>query len=81
MTVESIHVGPTGYPEPSPFCIEALEGLLEKARSGHIVGIAYSAVCYDGQTEWSIAGHVGGHAMLGAHECARAELAEIVRGG
>lgn len=77
--VISIHGGPTGCPEPNDACIKALEEWLELARAGEIIGVATAGLCHDGLGRWAVAGKVGGCAMVGALEAAKADVLDVVR--
>jgi hypothetical protein len=55
---------PTG--EPDRFLVEVLEDLLERAKSGQIVGMAAVFLEHDGQSAYDIVGRVGGFTMAGA---------------
>lgn len=60
--------------------VEYLEGLLERARSGHAIGICGSVLGGDGNAEWVVCGRVGSFGMIGALEVGRLELIETARG-
>ncbi len=77
--VTAIFGGPTGQPEPNATCIAVLEGWLEMARSGEVVGVALVGLCHDGASRYAVAGKCGGYGMIGALEMARADLVEVNR--
>lgn len=77
--VTSLHGEPTGLPEPNEYCIEMLECLLEKARSGVVIGVAVAALNHKGVAETHLSGMVGGYSLLGALACVHAEVLEIAR--
>lgn len=52
--------------EPSQFLIEALEDLLERAKSGQIVGMAAVSLEHDGQSPYCLVGRIGGFNMAGS---------------
>lgn len=79
MTVVSLHGGPTGQPAPNDQCIEALETWLEMARAGEIVGVSMVSLRKDGSTGAALAGHVGGHAMIGTLEVVKSEIVDLNR--
>lgn len=75
-TVTSLNGGPVGVLAPNEDAIELLEDMLERAKSGDIVGVAVCALHYDAAASYSVAGLVGGYSLLGALEMAKAELIE-----
>lgn len=77
--VTSLFGGPTGERTVNEIAVAALEELLEKARSGEIVGIAVAALHYDGCGSFQLAGRVGGYSMLGALDEAHSRVMEIVK--
>ena len=52
--------------EPNHFLVAALEELLERANSGHIVGMVAVCLEHDGQSPYDIVGRVGGFTMAGS---------------
>lgn len=70
---------PTGERQVSDALVASLEEWLERARSGEITGMAGAFLHCDGMASYSVAGLVGGFALIGALEIAKAELVEIAR--
>ena len=56
--------GPPG--EPNHVLVEALEDLLARANSGHIVGMVAVCLEHNGQSPYDIVGRVGGFTMAGS---------------
>lgn len=56
--------------EPVPGVVAALEGLLEDARAGIVVGFAGAILRDDHSAGYIIMGNVGGFSMQGALQCA-----------
>ena len=79
--VVSLWGQPIGEREVQPMLVEALEKMLEQARSGEIVGAALVKLHCDGLGSWDVAGKVGGYSLLGAADCAHACLLEMARNG
>ena len=75
-------VGLFGQPladgEPVQSCVECLEELLEQAKRGEIVGIAYGAMNSNGQGQTGIGGVIGGYSMLGALKLVEVELTDLM---
>lgn len=65
--------------EPNQIVISLLERMLQEARAGEIVGLACAYHGPDWCAGYSIAGYAGGYSMLGAMQCAVAELSDINR--
>ena len=65
--------------EPNTLVITTLEHMLQEARAGDIVGISCAYHGPDWHASYTIAGFAGGYSMLGAMQCAVAELADINR--
>lgn len=61
-------------------CVEELERLLEMAKSGEIKGFAGVSLHADNSGSYTICGFIGGYSMLGAAECMRSELLDIIKG-
>lgn len=78
--VISLHGGPTGEREVSQTCVEALEELLEQAKSGEVVGIVVASVHHDSVSSFDIAGNVVLAPMIGAMEIAKHHLLMLGRG-
>ena len=78
--VVSIYGGPTGERQPSLVLIEALEDILERARSGEIIGGVFCGLYHDGLSDFSLAGKVGGYGLIGAVEMAKKTLLDISDG-
>lgn len=66
--------------EPSEAVIHRLEELLEQARAGSVVGVAFVGVNQAGDAEYRVVGRVGGFSMQGALDCARQEVLKINMG-
>lgn len=66
--------------EPHEGLIMLLDMLREHARTGHLQGVTLAALYEDRSATWVSAGVVGGHAMLGAMDCAHASLRNDVLG-
>lgn len=75
--VESLFGGPTGERERSEYAVEVLTDLLERAKSGEVVGVAVASLYYDGAAAYDIAGKVGGYSMMGALDVAKAHLLKL----
>ena len=69
--VISLNGGLTGEKQVVTSTVEQLEVLLESAKSGQIVGIAYSVLEYDNNACFGVVGRVGGFSMVGALEAAK----------
>jgi len=67
--VTSLNGGPTREQKPDPECVEAVERLLERAKSGDVIGVAFVVGHYDGDNGAGWAGSVGGWGMIGALQC------------
>lgn len=78
--VASLFGGPVGTREPNETCVRTLEEWLERARAGEVVGVAIAGLCFDHTACWSASGTVGGYALVGAMEVAKAEVLDVVRG-
>ena len=59
--------------------VAVLEELLEKAKSGEIVGVCAAILYHDKLAGYRIGGFIGGYAMLGALNVMHQECIEIVR--
>lgn len=66
--VTSIDGRPVGVPssKPSPYLVEALEELLERAKNGQAVGAAIVVMESDGMCPHQLVGRVGGFTMAGS---------------
>lgn len=69
--------GMTYEREVVPATIDALEQVLEAAKSGEIVGVAITTLDHKGMGGYAIAGRVGGYSMIGAIEMIKAELVTV----
>jgi hypothetical protein len=65
--------------EPVASCVDCLRDLLEQAEAGELIGFAYGAITRNGNGQNGIGGMIGGYAMLGALELAKAELTCIMQ--
>lgn len=65
---------------PCEGTIQALEDMVERARSGELQGIAAALLNSDNSAEYRLAGMVGSFEMLGALECAKGVLVNINTG-
>lgn len=80
MKVVSLTGAPVGDSrEPVPACVECVEDVLDRARSGEIVGLATVILNHDGVVGWHMAGRVGGYGMVGAAELIKTLLLETAR--
>ena len=77
--VHSLWGQPTGERKAEPDVIKALEGWLEKAKSGEIVGVCVTAIYADGLAGYGLSGQMGGYAILGAIEQAKSVIVDINR--
>lgn len=68
----------TGEIERVDACVEALEFLLERAKSGNLVGFGYVDMDHMGVCRFGIAGHIGSFQMVGAAEIMASTLREAV---
>ena len=76
-TVKPLFGGMTYEREVVAATIDALEQILEAAKSGEIVGVAITTLDHKGMGGYSIAGRVGGYSMIGALEMIKAELIAV----
>lgn len=63
--------------EPSEYVIETLEDMLERAKSGKLIGVAIVGMENDGATPYMLVGKVGGFGMVGALQGLQFELNTI----
>ena len=63
--------------EPSEALIAHLEDLLERARSGEIMGMAAATLYRDRTTAYSVVGAIEGFSMVGALEMAKMALISV----
>jgi len=75
--VESLYGGPSGAREPDAEAIEALEGLLEMAKSGELVGFACAVRHFDGAASWRFGGMIGGYGLIGSIETMKGALVQF----
>ncbi len=66
--------------KPNPECVSALEEALEQARSGEIIGVTIIKRHYDRAASFYSSGVIGSYAMIGALQCAQAEMVGISLG-
>lgn len=78
--VVSLTGAPTGEREPNQICIEYVEALLEKARSGEVVGVGVVEFHCNGKALDNMAGRVGGAEMVGAAQVMAYRLTKITLG-
>jgi hypothetical protein len=79
--VSSLHGGITGERHSVPVLVEYLEELLEKARSGEVIGVGVVERYYDGVVGSQVVGLVGSFAMVGGAEAVKADLLQVVQDG
>lgn len=82
-----VHVfgGPQGGPqggdepplEPVASCVQCLEHWLEMAKTGTLVGMAFVGLHNDYRVGYTLAGQVGGLAMLGAIKMVEQDLVDV----
>jgi hypothetical protein len=77
MTDNIVKLTPAPRSEPSQVLIDELERLLERARSGDLVGGALTLLGAGGVAEYHIVGYAGGFNMVGAVACMQARLVSI----
>lgn len=77
--VVSLFGGPTGERQVSAACVETLEELLVRARSGEIIGVACACLHHDRLGSYLVGGMIGDYALLGALDCAKSEIVDLVR--
>lgn len=63
--------------EPSEALISHLEDLLERARSGEIMGMAAATLYRDRTTAYSVVGAIEGFSMVGALEMAKMAIISV----
>lgn len=79
--VVSIGGGPVPEPgKPNDVLIAALADLLERAKSGDVVGLAGGLLHGDKSTSWLVAGRCGGYGHMGALDMVRDRLLTINKG-
>ena len=76
--VKSLYGGPTGQPEPNEFAVQVLSEMLEKSRSGEVLGVIIAVLHHDGLASFQMGGNVGRYSLLGALEMAKADLIEVL---
>lgn len=77
--VVAVFGGPKHKPEVNEGAIQAIEALLEKARSGEVIGVVLVALHHDRLTSYLTGGFVGSYSMIGGLEVAKSELIEVCR--
>jgi hypothetical protein len=77
--IRSLYGADIHQKQANPDTVAFLEALLEKARSGEIIGVAASILHDDFTASCAVVGGVGSYSMLGALEMARQDLVEINR--
>lgn len=78
--VTNIFGGATVSQKPNEATIAFLEDLLERAKSGDVVGVAVSSLHWDQAASYAVVGSVGGYSMIGGLEMAKATVVEVNRG-
>lgn len=66
-------------PEPVASCVDCLRSLLQQAEAGELVGLAYAGITRSGHGQNGMAGVVGGYALLGSIEMAKADLVKLMQ--
>jgi hypothetical protein len=69
--VTAIYGGATGEREVSDACVDLLEDLLERAKSGEVVGFSGACLGHDNVATFAIGGRCGGVGMVGALEACK----------
>ena len=64
----------TMQPTVNEPCVELLEDMLERAKSGQVIGVAMGILYYDKMSAYAIGGMVGGHSLIGTLDVAKAHL-------
>jgi hypothetical protein len=77
MTDNIVKLTPAPRSEPNQVLIDELERLLERARSGDLIGGALTVVDAGGVAEYHIVGYAGGFSMAGAVACMQARLVDV----
>lgn len=72
-----VQLVPPPKTKPSQILIDELERLLERARSGDIIGGALAVIDASGISEYHIVGYSEGFALVGAATCMQAKLTDI----
>ncbi len=62
---------PLNTGQPVPTVVEALEDLLERARSGDVIGIAVAVTHHDNLASYQVNGANGSYSILGAIDVIR----------
>lgn len=75
--VRSLHGALTGERVVNEDLVKAIEGLLEAAKSGEIVGAAVARLHYDSGCSWQISGVIGGYGLIGACSLMAQALGEV----
>lgn len=75
--VEGIFGGPSGLPAVNDVAVALLADLLERAKSGELIGAAVVGVHCDGVASYHVGGRVGGFSAVGALEVMKSELLEV----
>lgn len=75
--VASLFGGPIGQREVVESAVKAAQELLEAVEAGEVVGVAIVRLHHDRLASYQLGGRIGGFALLGALETAKADLIEI----
>jgi len=78
MSVVSINGDHKDMSQPNSKAIGLLEDMLERAKSGEIVGVGITVLHYDHSSSWWVAGNVGTYGMLGALDMVKNELLGVL---
>lgn len=68
--VVALNGEPAYTKEPEENCVQVIEELLERARSGEVVGIVGAVQYYDDTSTYQLGGRCGSFALLGALQVA-----------
>ena len=75
--VTSLNGGPTGEKKPEPECVKEIQLLLDRARSGDVIGVAYVTANFDSSQGAGWGGYVGSWSMIGALQCLVAKFTAV----
>jgi|GEM_PF-2039338 len=77
--VTSLHGDEVLQPKPNESCVKALRELLERAKSGDVVGTICISLHSDGLASFSINGMAGPYSLLGAVDMAKSDLQDLMK--